>query len=33
MAVGLFVVRATITKDKEAAFNTWYDTEHVPQVW
>ena len=32
MAVGLFVVRATITKAKEAAFNTWYDTEHVPQV-
>jgi hypothetical protein len=32
MAVALFVVRATITKDKEAAFNKWYNEEHVPQV-
>jgi hypothetical protein len=32
MAVALFMVRATITKDKEAAFNTWYNEEHVPQV-
>jgi antibiotic biosynthesis monooxygenase (ABM) superfamily enzyme len=32
MAVVLFVVRATITKDKEAAFNKWYNDEHVPQV-
>jgi hypothetical protein len=32
MAVVLFVVRATISKDKEAAFNTWYNNEHVPQV-
>src|SRR5215467_13091124 len=32
MAVTIFVVRATITKDKEAAFNTWYNNEHVPQV-
>ena len=32
MAVALFVVRATIAKDKEAAFNTWYNEEHVPQV-
>ncbi len=32
MAIGLFVVRATITKDKEEAFNTWYNDEHVPQV-
>ena len=32
MAVTLFMVRATITKDKEAAFNTWYNDEHVPQV-
>lgn len=32
MAVALFVVRATITKDKEAAFNRWYNEEHVPQV-
>jgi len=32
MAVALFMVRATITKDKEAAFNRWYNEEHVPQV-
>jgi antibiotic biosynthesis monooxygenase (ABM) superfamily enzyme len=32
MPVALFVVRATITKDKEAAFNKWYNEEHVPQV-
>jgi antibiotic biosynthesis monooxygenase (ABM) superfamily enzyme len=32
MAVGLFVVRATIARDKEAAFNKWYNEEHVPQV-
>ena len=32
MATTLFVVRATITKDKEAAFNKWYNEEHVPQV-
>lgn len=32
MAVTLFVVRASITKDKEVAFNTWYNEEHVPQV-
>jgi antibiotic biosynthesis monooxygenase (ABM) superfamily enzyme len=32
MATTLFVVRATITKDKEAAFNKWYNEEHAPQV-
>jgi antibiotic biosynthesis monooxygenase (ABM) superfamily enzyme len=32
MAVTIFVVRATITKEKEAAFNTWYNEEHAPQV-
>lgn len=32
MAVTIFVVRATIAKDKEAAFNKWYDEEHVPQL-
>ncbi len=32
MAVTLFVVRATITKDKEAAFNKWYNEEHAPQL-
>ena len=32
MAVALFMVRATITKAQEAAFNRWYNEEHVPQV-
>ena len=32
MAVTIFVVRASITKEREAAFNTWYNQEHVPQV-
>jgi hypothetical protein len=32
MAVTIFVVRATITKDKEAAFNKWYNEEHAPQL-
>jgi antibiotic biosynthesis monooxygenase (ABM) superfamily enzyme len=32
MAITIFVVRATIAKDKEAAFNAWYNTQHVPQV-
>ena len=32
MAVGLFMVRATIAKEHEEAFNRWYNHEHVPQV-
>jgi hypothetical protein len=32
MAVGLFMVRATIAKEREEAFNRWYDHEHLPQV-
>jgi antibiotic biosynthesis monooxygenase (ABM) superfamily enzyme len=32
MAVTIFVVRASITKDKETAFNAWYNKEHVPQL-
>jgi hypothetical protein len=32
MAIGLFVVRATIAKEREDAFNRWYDKEHLPQV-
>ena len=32
MAIGLFVVRATITAEREVAFNKWYNEEHVPQV-
>lgn len=32
MAIGLFVVRATIAVDREPAFNKWYNEEHLPQV-
>jgi hypothetical protein len=32
MATVLFVVKATIRKDREEAFNRWYNEEHVPQV-
>jgi hypothetical protein len=31
MATALFVVKASIRQDQEAAFNRWYDEEHVPQ--
>jgi hypothetical protein len=32
MPVTIFVVRATIPKDKEAEFNRWYNEEHAPQL-
>ncbi|HEX9646711.1 MAG TPA: DUF4286 family protein [Alphaproteobacteria bacterium] len=32
MATVLFVVKATITPDQEAAFNRWYDTEHCADL-
>ena len=32
MATALFVVKATIPKDKEKEFNRWYDEVHVPMV-
>lgn len=32
MAIGLFVVRATIAVDREPDFNKWYNEEHLPQV-
>jgi hypothetical protein len=32
MAIGLFMVRATIRADQEERFNAWYDHEHLPQV-
>src|SRR5205823_5476697 len=32
MATVLFVVKATIRKDREEAFNRWYNEDHVPQV-
>lgn len=31
MATVLFVVKATITRDQEEAFNRWYNEEHCPQ--
>jgi len=31
MATVLFIVKATIRKDQETAFNRWYNEEHVPQ--
>ena len=32
MPTTLFVVKATIPREQEAAFNRWYNEEHVPQV-
>ncbi len=32
MATTLFIVKATIPAEQEAAFNRWYNDEHVPQV-
>ena len=32
MAPALFVVKATITPEQEAAFNRWYNEEHCPQL-
>lgn len=32
MPTVLFVVKATIRKDQDAAFNRWYNEEHCPQV-
>jgi hypothetical protein len=31
MATVLFVVKATITREREAEFNRWYNEEHCPQ--
>jgi hypothetical protein len=31
MPTVLFVVKATIPRDQEEAFNRWYNQEHVPQ--
>jgi hypothetical protein len=28
----MFIVKATIPPDKDAAFNRWYNDEHVPQA-
>jgi hypothetical protein len=32
MATIMFIVKATIPPDKDAAFNRWYNDEHVPQA-
>jgi hypothetical protein len=32
MATVLFVVKASIIPDQEAAFNRWYNTEHAPEL-
>ncbi len=32
MATALFMVRASIPKEREAEFNRWYNEEHCPQV-
>jgi hypothetical protein len=32
MATVLFVVRASITPEREEAFNRWYNEEHCPQL-
>jgi len=31
MTAAIFTVRATISAEKEAAFNEWYNTDHAPQ--
>jgi hypothetical protein len=31
MATVFFIVKATIPKKKEAAFNRWYNYKHCPQ--
>ena len=30
--IALFIVKATITPDKEAEFNRWYHEVHIPDV-
>src|SRR5207237_9543605 len=33
MPTALFTVKATITPDREEAFNEWYNHEHIPDVF
>jgi antibiotic biosynthesis monooxygenase (ABM) superfamily enzyme len=33
MSTALLTVKATITPDREKAFNEWYNREHVPDVF
>lgn len=32
MPTALFTVKATITPEREQAFNEWYNREHIPDV-
>jgi antibiotic biosynthesis monooxygenase (ABM) superfamily enzyme len=32
MPVGLLTVKTTITRDREQAFNEWYNQEHIPDL-
>ena len=33
MSTALFTVKATISPDRETAFNEWYNREHIPDVF
>jgi len=33
MAIALLSVKATITPDREKAFNEWYNHEHIPDLF
>jgi antibiotic biosynthesis monooxygenase (ABM) superfamily enzyme len=33
MATALFTVKATITPEREKAFNEWYNHEHIPDLF
>ena len=33
MSTALFTVKATITPERENAFNHWYNHEHIPDVF
>jgi antibiotic biosynthesis monooxygenase (ABM) superfamily enzyme len=33
MSTALFTVKATISPDREQAFNEWYNHEHIPDVF
>src|SRR5213593_3100519 len=33
MPTALFTVKATITPEREKAFNEWYNHEHIPDVF
>ncbi|HXH84689.1 MAG TPA: DUF4286 family protein [Candidatus Tectomicrobia bacterium] len=33
MPTALFTVKATIARERETAFNEWYNREHIPDVF